>query len=129
VIVKLNYESGAEMETSIPHDDGRSPVEIARGPLTVILGVTRVSVWDDGRGFSDPPSADETRDAADRPVPVDEALPMAREAPAEWLGEGVGSAVDGLGPALESSKWERWHPGASQVMATAQRSDGFPPPV
>jgi hypothetical protein len=131
MIVKLDHESGAMIETSIRDPGGLPPVEIARGLLTVLLSATRVRVWEDGRSFLDPPSADLARDQQDEPKPVDEALCQARKALAEWLVNGLGRALEGLGSTSPrpSSVWERWYDGESGVMAAARQSDGFTAPV
>jgi hypothetical protein len=134
MIVKLDHESGAMIETSIRDPGGLPPVEIARGLLTVLPTVARVRVWEDGRSFLDPPSADETRAAGAEPKPVGEAAREAREALAAWLAESVGGALEGLGPTSSpelSLVWERWYTDAPQLMAAAQRSasGNFLPPV
>jgi hypothetical protein len=131
MIVKIDHDTGAVIETSMGLDGGLPPVEIARVLLTVLPGETRVRVWEDGLSFLDPPSADETRDATDRLKPVDEALREAREALAARLADSLGGALEGLGPASEPSKWEHCSSGASQLIATAQQSGSgdFLPPV
>jgi hypothetical protein len=137
MIVKLDHDSGAMIETSIRDPGGLPPVEIARGLLTVLLSATRVRVWEDGRSFLDPPSADETRDPGAEPMPTDDALRKAREALAEWLADGLGGALEGLDPTSPRPStsprsltvWDRWYTGMSGVGAAAQRSDGFTAPV
>jgi hypothetical protein len=133
MIVKLDHDSGAMIETSIRDPGGLPPVEIARGLLTVLLSATRVRVWEDGQSFLDPPSADVARGSEDEPKPVDEALRQARKALAEWLADSMGGAIEGLGPTSPPSGpspvWERWYDSESGVRAAAQRSGGFTAPV
>jgi hypothetical protein len=131
VIVKLDHESGAEIQTSIPHDGGLPPVDIARGVLTVLPGAIRVRVWEDGRSFLDPPSADVARGSEDEPKPVDDELREASEALAATVADSLCGVLNGLGPTSSgpSSVWERWYSGASGVMAAAQQSDRFTAPV
>src|SRR5262245_17642849 len=122
MIVKLNHETGAEIETSIGPAGELTPADIARGVLSVLVGVTCVRVWEDGRSFLGPPSADVARGSEDGPKPVDEARREAREALAARVADSLGGGLEGFGPTLETSKWEHSYSGASQVMPAAQRS-------
>jgi hypothetical protein len=73
MIVSLDCEGGARTETAVAESGEYSPDEIARGLLSSLARVTRARVWEDGRSFLEPPSADAIRD----PEPPGAALPTA----------------------------------------------------
>jgi hypothetical protein len=120
VIVKLHHETGAEIESAVPHDGGLSSVDIA-GLVTVMPRVKRVRVWEDGRSFLDKPSADATRDPKDGPKPADEAPRQAREAPAADMANGMAAALDDpVTPKLAPPVWvTQWQSVAASVGATS----------
>lgn len=93
MIVELDHETGAKIETSIPHFGGFAPDEIARGLLSVLERVARVRVSEDGRSFTDPPAADVTRDDAG----PDDEPDAGRAALVAWFAEYLCAVMDALG--------------------------------
>ncbi|MDT3441766.1 hypothetical protein [Pseudofrankia sp. BMG5.37] len=77
MIIRMNHESGAQMETTVPDPHDVTPAEVAAGVLMVLPGVTRVRIWTSGRSFLDEPDADASRVQG---APVDDDLQASHDA-------------------------------------------------